>query len=153
MRDVSAKREGGGGRSAPFHYKSPRKEGVVVKALEGREERQGLDLRRWGLWWSVQCLVVCLTRFACLQWIAWGNDTHISASRHAPNVTYTGLLKAILHYVLGLHFGKVCEQNASKTRAKREQNASKTRAKREQNASKTRAKRKQNASKTRAKRD
>ena len=27
--------------------RSPRKEGVVVKALEGREERQGLDLRRW----------------------------------------------------------------------------------------------------------
>ena len=37
----------GGGRGAPFNYKSPRKGGVVVKALEGREERQGLDLRRW----------------------------------------------------------------------------------------------------------
>ena len=32
-----------------FYYKSPRKAGVVVKALEGREERQGLDLRRWVL--------------------------------------------------------------------------------------------------------
>ena len=29
-----------------FYYKSPRKAGDVVKALEGREERQGLDLRR-----------------------------------------------------------------------------------------------------------
>ena len=27
-----------------FYYKSPRMVGVVVKALEGREERQGLDL-------------------------------------------------------------------------------------------------------------
>ena len=33
------------GRGALFYYKSPRKGGVVVK---GREERQGLDLRRWG---------------------------------------------------------------------------------------------------------
>ena len=30
-----------------FYYKSPSLVGVVVKALEGREERQGLDLRRW----------------------------------------------------------------------------------------------------------
>ena len=30
-----------------FYYKSPRMVGVVVKALEGREERQGLDSRRW----------------------------------------------------------------------------------------------------------
>ena len=29
----------------------------------------------------------------------------------------------ILHYALSLHFGKVCEQKASKTRAKREKNA------------------------------
>ena len=29
-----------------FYYKSPSLVGVVVKALEGREERQGLDLRR-----------------------------------------------------------------------------------------------------------
>ena len=35
----------GGGRGAPFNYKSPRKVGVVVKALEGCKERQGLDLR------------------------------------------------------------------------------------------------------------
>ena len=34
---------------------------------------------------------------------------------------YLGLMP-ILHYALGLRFGKVCEQNASKTRAKREQN-------------------------------
>ena len=35
-------------------------------------------------------------------------------------------IKAILHYALGLRFGKVCEQNTSKTRAKREQKMSKT---------------------------
>ena len=32
-----------------FYYKSPSLVGVVVKALEGREERQGLDLRRCSL--------------------------------------------------------------------------------------------------------
>ena len=58
--------------------------------------------------------------------------TTLSNSEH-----HVKILKAILHYALGLRFGKVYEQNASKTRAKREQNASKTRAKREQNASKT----------------
>ena len=36
----------GWGKGCPINYKSPRKVGVVVKALEGREERQGLDLRR-----------------------------------------------------------------------------------------------------------
>ena len=35
-----------GGYSDLFYFKSPRKAGVVVKALEGREERQCLDLRR-----------------------------------------------------------------------------------------------------------
>ena len=45
----------------------------------------------------------------------------------------------ILHYALGLRFGKVCEQNASKTRAKCEQNASKMRAKSEQNATDSRS--------------
>ena len=48
--------------------------------------------------------------------------------------------------MFGLHFGKVCEQNASKMRAKCEQNASKMRAKCEQNASKMRAKCEQNVS-------
>ena len=52
----------------------------------------------------------------------------------------------ILHFVFDLRFGKVCEQNASRTRAEREQNASRTRAEREQNASRTRAEREQNAS-------
>ena len=44
--NVSPPGEGGGGYRPPF-YKSPIYVGVVVKALEGREERQGLDLRRW----------------------------------------------------------------------------------------------------------
>ena len=44
--NISPPGEGGGGNSDLLSYKSPRKEGVVVKALEGREERQGLDLRR-----------------------------------------------------------------------------------------------------------
>ena len=35
-----------GGYIDLFYYKSPRYVGFVVKALEGREERQGLDLRR-----------------------------------------------------------------------------------------------------------
>ena len=37
-----------GGRSALRHYIPPPPSlvGVVVKALDGREERQGLDLRR-----------------------------------------------------------------------------------------------------------
>ena len=35
-----------GGYSDLFYYKSPSLVGLVVKALEGREERQGLDLRR-----------------------------------------------------------------------------------------------------------
>ena len=34
--------------------------------------------------------------------------------------------KPILHYVLGMRFGKVCEQNVSKTQAKRENNMRKT---------------------------
>ena len=38
----------GWGYSDLFYYKSPGLVGLVVKALEGREERQGLDLRRWG---------------------------------------------------------------------------------------------------------
>ena len=38
--------EGMGGYSGLFYYKSPSLVGVVVKALKGREERQGLDLRR-----------------------------------------------------------------------------------------------------------
>ena len=37
----------------------------------------------------------------------------------ASQIFYLGL-KAILHYALGLRFGKVCEQNTSKTRAKRD---------------------------------
>ena len=49
--------------------------------------------------------------------------------------------KAILHYALGLRFGNVCYQNATKTRPKRDQNATKTRPKRDQNATKTRPKR------------
>ena len=36
---------------------------------------------------------------------------------------------SLLHYALGLRFGNVCEQKASKRPAKLEQNASKTRAK------------------------
>ena len=35
-------------------------------------------------------------------------------------------VKPILHYALGLRFGKVCQQNAHKTCAKRGQNARKT---------------------------
>ena len=38
--------EGMGGYNDLFYYKSPSLVGRVVKALEGWEERQGLDLRR-----------------------------------------------------------------------------------------------------------
>ena len=43
---VSPQGGGEGATSDLLYYKSPRMVGVVVKALEGREERQGLDLRR-----------------------------------------------------------------------------------------------------------
>ena len=36
-------------------------------------------------------------------------------------------LKALLHYALGLRFGNVCDQNATKTRPKRDQNATDSR--------------------------
>ena len=44
---VSPQGGGEGETSDLLYYKSPSLAGVVVKALEGREERQGLDLRRW----------------------------------------------------------------------------------------------------------
>ena len=40
VRHVSPPGEVGGGRSALMHYISPILVGVIVKALEGREERQ-----------------------------------------------------------------------------------------------------------------
>ena len=45
-----------GGYSDLFYYKSPSLVGVVVKALEGREERQGLDFRRCLLQGPVVCV-------------------------------------------------------------------------------------------------
>ena len=47
------------GYSDLFYYKSPSLVGVVVKALEGQEERHGLDLRRWPHWVKVEINRVC----------------------------------------------------------------------------------------------
>ena len=47
MCEMSHPNEEGWGKGRPINYKCPRKVGVVIKALEGREERQGLDLGRW----------------------------------------------------------------------------------------------------------
>ena len=46
VRNVSPSREGERG-SDLFYYNSPILIRVAVKALEGWEERQGLDLRKW----------------------------------------------------------------------------------------------------------
>ena len=65
------------------------------------------------------------------------NSQHKVSKKTSKRENAANKLKVILHYALGLRFGNVCDQNATKTQPKRNQNATKTQPKRNQNATKT----------------